>query len=268
MANDVAPMMELFQACSEVLDQAKVPMHYRELTLASLQRIDYDKAKVNWSRQIEDVREKMLLAGRFNTFYTGRPLGCLAAKRDWFETGRFFATVNQEQIIPIDPSIVESVAYEALMRVPHMLQRNLYASQERRNAALARGFTIEFPVRQHFREQWPEFYKPPANEGIWERWCDHDFRLEVGPYNWKIDVSGPDQNGQYSNPGKRTADLHLLCRKDDGHILWEAVERGERFQGIVPLGFAKSPLVFTVFLNCYKHGLPYDRLKAAAALCH
>jgi len=265
VANDVVPMPKLFQACSKVLDDNKRPMHYRGLTLAGLQKLGRSKEGVNWTRQIEDVREKMLEAGQYGTFYLGKPY-CLAAKRDWFITDRFFAPIGQSQRISIDPGLIETVTFEALMRQPYMQKKNPFANEGRRLAALAKGLAIEAPVKQFFREQWPDFYLQPDNEGKWTIPCDHDFWLLVDGYRWKIDVCGPNQYEEYRNPGqgKKSVAFHLLCRRESGYIIWEAVHKGENFQGTVTLENAISPLVFIVFLNCYKYGVPYDELKQAA----
>ena len=80
MANDMIPMREMFNACSQVLDRELTPIHYKTLTEMALRELGVSPTFVDIQRQIEDVREKMLCTGRFDTVYVPSPF-CLGAKR-------------------------------------------------------------------------------------------------------------------------------------------------------------------------------------------
>ncbi|MCX6032041.1 MAG: hypothetical protein NT169_22435 [Chloroflexi bacterium] len=267
MAGDVVPMRGLFPACSAALDEVLTPLHYAKLTAAALRRLGYGQAQrrtLNWRRQIEDVREKLLVARRFDAFYLGAPW-CLAGKRSWFAQPGWTAPTDQAIVIPLAAALTEEVAFEALMRVDHMLQKQT-TSPARRRRALAHGLTIEAAVRQYFSDHWPAFYRDPANQGRWTQPCDHDFRLEVAGYNWKMDVSGARARGSYGNPGggKRPVHWHLLCRRVGACVHWEGVLHGTDFAATIALENALSPRALVVWLNCQQQHLPYAELLRAA----
>ncbi|GAI65950.1 unnamed protein product, partial [marine sediment metagenome] len=82
MAQDTLSMPILFRACRKVADATMAPMHYAELTRQAFLRLSTPTTSVNWKRQIEDVREKLLKAGRHGFGYIGAP-HCLAYLKEW-----------------------------------------------------------------------------------------------------------------------------------------------------------------------------------------
>lgn len=268
MAGDVVSMSELFPAISMELDQALVPMHYRKLTLAGLYRLGFNaekRKKLNWSRQMEDVREKMLKAGQFGCFYLGKPY-CLGAKRIWFQANRINVPGEDDIVMSIPGELMASEMKDALLRSQHMVQKHA-TSPERLNEARANGLTIEAALREYFKSHWPAFYREAANKGQYATWCDHDFRLVVNGYDWKVDVSGQRLNGTYGNPGsgKKAVDWHLLARLDYGGVVWEGVVSGKKFGDLVQIEETMPAKNFAVYLNCYREGLPYDQLRTEAS---
>lgn len=77
MARDTLSMTEIFPACQAVLLEAWEPLHYVGLTRRAVARLGVLPESLNWNRQIEDVREKLLDARRYGLAYTGAP-ECLA----------------------------------------------------------------------------------------------------------------------------------------------------------------------------------------------
>lgn len=263
MAIDVLPFPDIFKACYQVLQEKLVPLHYVQLTELALQRLGLSRSDVNWQRQIEDVREKFVEAGRNDTFYTGAPL-CLAGLRWWFP-------INQLRLLrPTEGIIIEGNAqcgadgaFKALMRDPYMKIKS-QAQIEWVKMSRANGLVIEEHVANWFKAKWPDFYQPPDNEGVWSAWCDHDFKLNIDGKVFKVDVFGQRLNGHYGNPGngKRRVDLHLACKIVGQNVLWEAIYTSRTFDSLVFAEFGLWPEMLVVFLNCKKAGIDYQFVKS------
>jgi hypothetical protein len=256
-------MTELFRKCREVLDQRLIPLHYAELTKLALVECGLTKRDVNWSRQIEDVREKMLLAGQHETFYIGAPY-CLAGVRWWFQSEqlRMFHP-STGVFIPGSAQSGADGAFNALMRDPD-LKVKTNAPVPRIKRGRANGFVIEQHVADWFKHYWPKFYIAPDNEGQWKRWCDHDFKLVVDGVAYKVDVSGKRLNGTHGNSGqgKKRIDFHLLCELIDRDVLWSDVRTGATYNKVIISeqgGIWPERLI--VWLNCRHNGIDYKAIK-------
>ncbi len=266
MAIDTLQMTKFFEVCRSVLEQELRPIHYAALTEKALTKLGLTRRDVNWSRQIEDVREKMLLAGRYETFYTGAP-HCLAGFRWWFE-GDQLRLLNPSKGIEIPGSASDGVngAFEALMRSPDMkIKTN--APTEWVMKSRASGLVIEKHVASWFEQNWPEFYRSPDNNGQWSLVCDHDFKLEINGKVYKVDVTGKRLNGNYGNPGagKKTIDFHLLCEVVGRNVLWRSVYLGRNYKNIISpegqLFGGMWPERMVVWLNCLRDNIDYTAIK-------
>lgn len=272
MANDVVSFTVLFPLCRQYLDEQLKPLHYEEITRGGIQLLGIPEEQINFQRQKEDVREKMLQAGMHGTFYTGEPYfyGCV---RDWF-TGYQLPLFNPDVFMPvvIPGSATSGVtgAFEGIMRFPHMIAKNESVPQRLRAFGCARGLVIEQHVYDWFKTQWPSMVFPPGNAGQWAKHCDHDFRVKLPNGKMlEIDVWGPSsRNGLYTKPKyKKSTHLHLQCRIDEtGHnVIWESVVVGDGYENSdtsIPL-LGKSPKQMIVWLNCIRDGIQYDDIKAS-----
>lgn len=259
---ETVSMPVMFRACNEVLDETLKPIHYAELTQLAVNKLGIKPSDLDWERQKEDVREKMLLSGKFNAGYTGKPQ-CLAFKKDWFPGSQMRLLNTPDDYVSIPGNIRSGIrgAYEALMRMPYMVTKYTTATPERRFLSGAKGLVIEAHVTDWFKKNWPRFYREPDNYEQWERPCYHDFKLDIGKRVLLVDISGEKLNGQYGNPGggKMPVDLHLLCSVDEGanKVIWKGFVRGEKYTaGIFP-SLATTPTRLVVWLNCLHDSIDY-----------
>jgi len=264
MANDTIPMPQMFTSCYEVLCEKLVPLHYAKITELALSNLGLMRKDVNWHRQIEDVREKMLLAGQYGTFYVSHPL-CLGGLRWWFDDVQLrLLKPSDGIIIPGHAARGAKGAFQALMRTEYMRKKTT-ASLESIMEGRSRGLVLEAHVAGWFRENWPEFYRSPENEGDWQSPCNHDFKLVIDGQTFEIDVSGPRRDGQFGDPGggKKKAALHLLCAIDDQNVYWKSIIRGTNFrEAVMPDFEGICPERMIVWLNCKREGLDYEAIKA------
>jgi hypothetical protein len=264
MANNTVPMSEMFKACHDVMCRELAMMHYAKITELALDHLGVPIKSISWHRQIEDVREKMLLAGQFGTFYIGQP-SCLGGLKWWFENAQR-RMIHPTEGIRIAGHASHGVggAFEALMRDEEMTKKT-NAPIERVRKGRARGLVLQAHVTGWFGEKWPEFYRPPDNKGLWKQSCNHDFKLAVGDKVFEIDVSGPRSNGTFGNPGggKRVADFHLICEIVGKNVWWRSVVEGEKFtKDISPDFDGVWPERMIVWLNCERDGIDYKEIKA------
>lgn len=266
MAIDTLPFDTVFPVCRKILDRELRPIHYRELTEKALGQLGLTIKDVHWQRQIEDVREKMLEAGRYETFYIGHPY-CLAGVKWWFKSDQtMLFNPTEGIIIPGNAQAGADGAFEALMRDPYMkIKTN--APTDRIAKGRASGLVLEKHVAYWFKSKWPMLYVPPDNEGQWTQWCDHDFKLKVNGQIARVDVSGPRQNGLFGNPGqgKRGVDFHLICEITGQDILWRSIFRGDSYKSsIFPDGETSGgfwPERMIVWLNCIRDGIDYKTIR-------
>lgn len=279
MANDTIPLPEISRACYQVLSEKLLPMHYTDLTKLGLGKLGLTDKDVNWQRQIEDVREKMLQASYRDTFYIGQPY-CLGGIRWWFETRqlRIFHPTHGV-IIPGNASSGRDGAFEALMRDPYLKIKKtdqhpcLNCGQYQRPTwydrvakGRANGFVIERHVADWFKLLWPEFYLPPDNQGNWRQFCQHDFKLRLDNTTYEVDVTGPRQNGTFGNPGqgKGKVTFHLVCEITGQDVLWRSVIPGNKYNHeINPDSDGSYPEKMIVWLNCRKWNVDYKGVRSA-----
>jgi len=232
------------------------PMHYVELTRQTLLRLHIPASNVNWKRQIEDVREKLLEAGRHGFGYVGSPY-CLAYLKEW---------LPQETIInPFLPTRIaanleagERAIFEALMR---KFKDKTQARPESIAKGRARGLLIEQHVKRWFRVKWPDMVLPPDNDGIWEMPCDHDFKLRVNGRILRIDVAGPKTNGTYGKPlggGKSATDIHVIACIEGNEVIIHGFVPGNEYRDIFT-NWETHPIARMIFwLNCNKLNIDYS----------
>lgn len=264
MGLDTLPFPTIFPVCVDILRENLIPTHYVELTKAALLKLGLTPNDVNWQRQIEDVREKLLQAGRYETFYIGDPY-CLGGLRWWFETGQL-RLLHPTQGITIPGNAQSGVngAFEALMRFPEYKIKNPNAPLENRTYTCARGLVLQEHISDWFKQKWPKFWLPPENHKQWKTGCSHDFRLNIDGDIIKIDVSGPRLNGTFGNPGngKHLTDFHLICEIIGQDVLWRDIRRGTEYQSILFPEAGICPERLVVWLNCLKHNIDYKAIKS------
>lgn len=263
MIREELSMLDTFPACVSILERELRPLHYSELTKMALAAVGKNPAQVLWRKEIENVREKLLCAGQRGTFYIPSPF-CMGALRHWFKLDQL--SFNLETVvIPGNASAgvaggIEAWARSDYMEVHNSALKNTHYLKSLRVKALV----LEKHVSEWFRENYPEFYSEPDNHGNYERWCNHDFKLSVYGKTYRVDVAGPDRNGDYGHRGKKPkTDVHLLCRLVGKNCLWDAVVRGDGFSQTVIPETATSPTAFLVWLNCAKNNIPYPELISA-----
>lgn len=253
-------MTRLFRVCLDVLVDAQQPLHYRTITDLALERLGYTASKEAYRRVIEDVREKMLEKGRFDTFYLGEPW-CVGGLHSWLQQHQMMMNFDRI-VIPGNAASGIEGAFEVLMRP--MVQKNPYADPERRNMAMARGKVIETHMQHWFKARYPAFYREPNNHRQWHRWSEYDFGLEVNGRLWRVDVFGPNADNSYGNKsGKRKTDLHLGCEARGDCIAWHSVLKGSEYEGVVIPEYARTPIRMIVWLNCWKNDIDYSAVARA-----
>ncbi len=265
MANDTVPMPAVFSACVAEMEDCLLPLHYQQLTERALARLGIPKQAVNWHRQIEDVREKLVEAERFGTAYTGEPQ-CLVFLRSWVRSDEPMLFNNIEKpviIINANFPCSEEACIEALMREPYMLTKTS-APRERRLRGLAKGMLIEHHIKEYFRSRWPDFYVAADNERKWEMACDHDFKLLVGGKLCKVDIAGEHLNGRFGrSPGKRGVDIHIMAKLYGDRLVLEGFSPGSQFIAREHLDWWNATPIqpLLVYLNCQKAGIDYASLR-------
>jgi hypothetical protein len=259
-------MHRVFAEAVAVLDHARTPLHYADLAELALERLGRSRSSVDWPRQIEDVREKLLLARRLGTAYVGAP-HCLAVKQAWFGTDQLDLLNADSVLIPVDLLAVVDGVVEAWQREEHMLRKVRGSSDLRRMRALFKGFVVEAQVKPFFAAMWPNFYEAPDNEGRVTSSCAHDFKLRINGRLFLVDVFSRKLNGSYDPPQyKPRATLHLACDLEQDSVIWRGVAgRDEFVEGIHPVTL-RSPLRMVVWLNSEHAGLPYHEIADAVAL--
>jgi hypothetical protein len=157
-------------------------------------------------------------------------------------------TPSDPIVVPVTQALLDEALAEVAARSPHMRQRVNDASPLFLHRERAASFTVEFSIRRHIQALLPGCYCEPANWGVPERGCSHDFRLALPSGVVEIDVASPNHAGLYTghhhDGTKGATDWHLLARlsRDLRIVLWEGAVRGADFRGRVRLD---SPAVLT-----------------------
>ncbi len=290
---DVLPMGEMSAACARVLRRERRPIKYTVLTEMAMtdavargglgySKDDVERMKLTpshkrgrkrsvWDDQIEDVREKWAEAGHRSgsVFYVGKEYGSLAACRDWFDTTQL--ALNGDEPVQIASSVNASIAggHEALMRSPTMIVKWAPTKDDLMRARV-RGLVIQHHVSRWFAAKWPGLYRPAENDGEWEQWCGHDFRLLLPTGKLiGVDVAGKSaHHGWDPMPQKPKTDIHLCCQVDEDRdvVTWVGFEKRYDYAGHILDAYMTSPSRMIVWLNCLADpAIDYGRLREAAA---
>ncbi len=275
MSGGEVSMPVLFQAAVEVLTAERCPLHYAALTQRALGLLGAPHAGIlrdagALRKNAENVREKLLARGRAGTLYLGGAWASGALQR-WFRSassqGALFGSIpgRDTVCIPGHATAAAEGAYTMLMRADYLEDKYASVDPDRRARGRARGYILESQVVSWFATHYPRFYRPADNHRQWAQWCAHDFKLALPSRVLHVDVAGPSLRGPYlASPHKQVTDVHLLCRLQDDHCVFEGVLRGSAFTGAMTPATAGSPVNFLVWLNCLSRGLPYDAWCAAA----
>lgn len=239
-------------------------MHYAELTRLAL--VNLTAGPDDLFRAKEDVREKMLLAGRYGTAYTGQP-ECFGIVRDWFPSPQTPLLNLDARTIRIagSASSAEMAAFEAVMRARHMIQKHPNADPEKRFRGLARGMAIEHHVSPWFRDKWPGLYRDAENKGVWHEWCSHDFRLDLPSIRRmvEVDVMGPLGDGDFGVPnGKQRVDIHVMASIDGDDVILHGFRPGPQLSDRFAAENTMPPQMLIVWLNCESIGIDYREIAA------
>lgn len=245
---------DLFTECVRVLEDHLLPIHHEELARRAVQGLGLALSPDEFQVAVEAVRAK-LMAEQQGTFFTGPPAFCGALK-GWF------AQDGQEPepvMIPSNARAGAAGAFEALMRHHHMqIRRKKWDKPWILIRQRTEGLVLEKHVSFWFEEHYPTFYLPPDNEGKWEEGCNHDFKLSVHDQLLLVDVTGPDMYGKHGLRGNKVpTDIHLICRLDTRHCLFEGMVRGEHYKPELDPKTIFPPKAFLVWLNCEQAELSY-----------
>lgn len=281
MRPDIVPQGLLFPAAVEVLERAMQPLHYTELTRLAVEKLALEPGSLAMHKVAEDVREQLLLAGRYETFYLGQP-HCLGGLKRWFGGPQESMNFDRFAISPNSWSCALG-SFEALMRHPFTLNkksgRNAFGIEAEERSDVdwrqirevcwnrASGYVIEYQVSEYIRKRYPTLYLDAENAGKYKKPCSHDFRIQTRNHIITVDVAGRRRDGRYGKPWlKGAADMHLLCSLEerDGVVYVEGWQTGGQFGEWKYPEQCKSPLRFFVWLNCERDGLPYMKLHDAA----
>lgn len=290
----VVSLTDIRLSVSDVLDSALVPMHYADLTGRALAAVRVPVGEVDFKRQKEDVREKILQARQNGMFYAGDPL-CMGAKTRWFRLPNKRLLIPQDETIRIPGDLKTAIeaSVEAQLRSPMMIGKrdwakaacHLFASDPRSALtdpstladlhhlfrARTCGLVNEAHVSQWFRSQWPSLWIEKTNANDYTRPCSDDFRLRIDGQVRTVDVMGPNSKDDFKNPGggKRPAYYHMLCRLDTDGVVWERTVRGEDFaksDDAIPEHVGLTAVQMTVYLNCLAGGISYGAMRQAARI--
>jgi hypothetical protein len=268
MSDDTYSDTVLFHECVNVLKDCRRPIHYGELTDKAVERINqiYGNrigSQYNRKRQIEDVRERLLAARRYGTFYIGKPY-CIACLQSWFKTS---VKNNQLSLMPnietytFIPTTIESSingCFEALMRNEYMVNKG-NAPLDKRYLARAKGLQIESAVFGYMKTNYPDFIDYPDNYKIYQKPCDHDFKLIVNGETYLVDVAGSNSKGNFDNNCNKTpVDLHILCEIIENKLYITNIAAKNKFNNkylVSPYlhNDTKQPDIFFVWLNINKY---------------
>jgi hypothetical protein len=258
----------MFPACVEVLKEKLVPLHYAELTRLAIQRLGEYEFTINMKRQKEDVRERLLLPGRYGCFYTGKPhyLACLSR---WFHINYYKAFEEMDDYIKVEPKMSSAFegSFEALMRSEYMLNK-ANSDKAVKNKRVSKGLMIEAVAKSYFKDNFPSLFGEPENHGNYRKPCDHDFILHLKHRSLKIDICGPNASGMFGNVGnKKTTDFHVLCRVINDELYITGILKGENFvdeilrNELKLCNTATEPVRFVVWLNCKIHKPEIDYIE-------
>lgn len=254
-------MRDLFPHCIRVMQDALLPLHYREITRRALALMEIRQDQIAFDKEIENVREKLLAAGRYGAFYTGAPL-CMGGLKAWFQVEDLLLHADEIRIPGNATAGVEG-AFEGLMRSPFM--NNYTRNTEAIYRARAGGLVLEKHVTDWFQRTWPSLFLPPDNDGKWAQWCTHDFKLAINGRTLLVDVAGPNRHGQYGRKHmKQCTHAHLLCEIRGADCFFRAVVSGDRYIDMVFPDSEASPFPFVVWLNCHRDGVDYRSVRDAA----
>lgn len=255
----VPPTPELFDACISVLDKRLVPIYYAELTESAFELLGISSKTHNLRKAAEDVRQ--WLPKRKHVFYSSDPYYAMA-KNEWFIRDQL-PLLNVDAfdkpdflVVPGSVKYGSDGAFEALMRAPYMVAK--IKDPTRLNRVRSNGLVLEKHIAGWFEENWPEFYRNPDNHENWEQWCSHDFKLELPFGTWEIDVCGPNSNGGFGKPQKRSTHFHIMAKMTGHNAEIVGVQRGEKYDEYTSPVNSITPTRFVVLLNCLKSGMDYN----------
>lgn len=294
MNPDSISMKSLFPECVAELEEVCSPVPYTELTRRALRRLGADPTAERVRLNAEDVREKLLQEGRRGTIYIcsnslkkidgtrrrvakpgeirveseGRDFR-YAAMRDWFcKAGEQFinpeSSMASKRRIPGDAMRGIEGAFVLAMRKDWLQTKNPSADPRARWTGAARGYVIESHIRAFFQESWPLFYMPPDNEGKWDRWCDHDFKLRLpSGVVLPVDAMGPDQHEWYGGDHKRPTAIHICAKVDGPDVVIDGWMPGCEIKIPFPADQTEPMYRLFAWLNCAKEGVDYCAVRNA-----
>jgi hypothetical protein len=264
------PFPVLFPLCLAILEEARMPLQYRDLTLRAMQRLgilsaDHATFPEAVRKNEENVREKFLKnRWKGQTFYLGNPY-CLGGLRRWFHLPQSQLFHLDEVRIPGHAQAGVTGAFQALMRFPYLQQKNPYASASVRMQACAAGFVLEAHITHFFLEHYPTLFVLPDNAHDHRQWDKNDVYLVVKGQRFGVDIFGPTRTGRFTRaPGKPLTDIHIAASIDQDACVLRGVTRGQDLPHEFFPQTSWSPINFLVWLNCLRAGLPYKLLAMAA----
>lgn len=262
--------VEFLRAVDAVMDAGVRPYPYRDLTETALAQLGPGytntdrKPLYNILRLLDNKRQR----GEECSLYTGDDCGGLCLKRHWV-IAMSPGLVRPEYCVQVRQEWIDEGENDAKMRAEHIIERKQSISPIVRRRVRRRGLIVDSCTRNWFREMYPEFYEPPANLGKWKERCDYDFKLLILGVWTEIDAFGPNERGNFRNPGnKKAIDLHLAARlnviPNGDRLIFRGTFDRETFASCASMDFWKAQPIHQVLfkLNCAKHGFDHDEIKS------
>jgi hypothetical protein len=153
--------------------------------------------------------------------------------------------------IPFNQDFYNNALIEQKKRTPFMYTK--YGESTKRTAGLIRGFVIEQHVSGYMKENYSNYYIEADNYQIWEKYCNHDFKLKINESVYEVDVSGPKaDNTMGTYPMKPKCEYHIIVRPKHMNS-WNDIKFEE---GFIIIGVIKGKY-FTETLNM-DYVIPFD----------
>jgi hypothetical protein len=127
---------------------------------------------------------------------------------------------------------------------------------------VARGLMIEKHVCSWFSRNWPFNVISADNDGKWDRYCDHDFKLQTGTGSIiTVDVSGEKRGGGFGRPERKpTADIHVLASESKGFIFIDGFVTRRNYITKIPPHKIAPISALVCWANCQKYSIDYNSL--------
>lgn len=88
----------------------------------------------------------------------------------------------------LSPDDLAECMYQAGRRHDYMMDKKGTANTQQGISDRQRRAKIEWSIAGAFQQMFPDFYRPPRNHSNYRAHCDHDFLLNIGTGEFKLDA--------------------------------------------------------------------------------